>query len=355
MMLVENEMKTVSLEELNKSTHLLFDARSPKEYEEYHLPGASSISIFSNEERAEIGTLYKQRGKEEAMERGLEIVAPKLPAIFQTIKRESQKYPDKQVVIYCARGGMRSKSVVETMNMMGLNCLQLEGGIRSYRKKIEEIFSYYEKFPKKIIVLEGHTGTMKTKLLEQLQEEGYPVVNLERMADHKGSIFGGIGETPAAQKKFESRLYERLLELEDSKALIIESESKRIGRAVVPDFLLQGKDSGIRIHLEMPFYLRVKYICELYDPASHHAEIEEAVLKLTKRLNPDIVKEIQQAVTDHNYERITALLLENYYDPKYDYAKQKYTSPSVDVFAETYDMAYGEIKNKIDHILTYGI
>jgi tRNA 2-selenouridine synthase len=348
---VGNEKNTVSIEKINKSTHMLFDVRSPKEYEEYHIPDAVNISIFTDDERAEIGTLYKQRGKEKAVERGLQVVAPKLPAIYQTIKNEASRNPNKQMVVYCARGGMRSKSIVQTMNMLGLHCFQLDGGIRSYRKKIEETFTHYENSPKKIIVLEGHTGTMKTKLLEQMQSDGYPVVNLEKMADHKGSIFGSIGENPASQKKFESRLYERLNELNESPVLIIESESKRIGRAVVPEFLLQGKDSGIRIHIEMPFLLRVDYICELYKPASYQSEIKEAVTKLTKRLDPMIVEEINKALVKNDFERITALLLENYYDPKYDFAKQKYTSPTIKINAESYEEAYQEIKREIDRIL----
>lgn len=343
-----DDIKTIRINEIDFDSHLLFDVRSPKEYEEYHIPGAKCLSIFSNDERAEIGTIYKQNSKEQAIERGLEIVAPKLPDFFKTIKTEMTVHPEKQVVIYCARGGMRSKSIAQTMSMMGINCLQLDGGIRSYRKQIEKMLDEYSQYPHKIIVIEGYTGTMKTKFLEKLQDEGYPVINLEGMASHKGSIFGRIGEEPASQKKFESRLYERLNELKDSPVFIIESESKRIGRVVVPDFLLEGKYSGTRIHIDMPFRMRVKYICEVYDPLFHKEEIEEAVLKLSKRIPLPIMTEIKAALTQQDYEKVVSFLLENYYDPKYEFAEQKYESQCIKVCGDSFDYLYNEIKNEIN-------
>ncbi|MCM3717052.1 tRNA 2-selenouridine(34) synthase MnmH [Fictibacillus phosphorivorans] len=345
------ELRTIQLNDIDSDSHLLFDVRSPKEYDEYHIPGAKCLSIFSNDERAEIGTIYKQKSKEQAVERGLEIVAPKLPNFYKTIKNEMAKYPEKQVVIYCARGGMRSKSLVQTMSMLGIDCLQLEGGIRSYRKQIERTLNEYSQKAHEIIVLEGYTGTMKTKFLEKLQEEGYPVINLEKMAGHKGSIFGRIGEEPASQKKFESRLYERLNELKKAPILIIESESKRIGRVIVPDFLLEGKYSGTRIHINIPFGMRVQYICEVYDPQLHKKEIEEAVLKLTNRIPSSIMSEIKEALLKQDYEKVVSFLLENYYDPKYEYAEQKYESPCIHVSGDSFDYLYNEIQDEINKFL----
>jgi tRNA 2-selenouridine synthase len=350
-MMIVNDIRTIQINEIDYDSHLIFDVRSPKEYEEYHIPGAKCLSMFTNDERAEIGTIYKQNSKEKAMERGLEIVAPKLPDFFKTIKTEMAENPEKQVVIYCARGGMRSKSIAQTVSMMGINCLQLDGGIRSYRKQIENTLMDYVENQKKIIVIEGYTGTMKTKFLENLQEEGFPVINLERMASHKGSIFGRIGEEPASQKLFESRLFERLKKLKESPVLIIESESKRIGRILVPDFLLEGKFSGTRIHIDMPFVMRVKYICDVYDPLIHKEEIEEAVLKLSKRIPYPIMKEIKEALTQQDYEKVVSFLLENYYDPKYEFAEQKYESQCIKVYGDSFDYLYNEIKNEINKIL----
>ncbi|MFG6495261.1 tRNA 2-selenouridine(34) synthase MnmH [Fictibacillus sp. UD] len=346
-----NNLETISINDLDLDKYLLFDVRSPKEYEEYHLPGAINLSIFTNEQRAEIGTLYKQESKEAAIERGLEVVGPKLPALFQKIKTEKKKNPDKKAVIYCARGGLRSKSIAQTMNMIGIQCLQLEGGIRSYRKQIESFFERFIKTPRKIIVLEGHTGTMKTKILEQLQSEGYPVINLEEMAGHKGSIFGRIGEQPSSQKKFESNLFERLKELETSQSLIIESESKRIGRVVVPDFLLEGKYSGTRIHVEIPFHLRVHFICNVYKPLLHKDEIVEAVNKLSKRIPLPVMEDLQHRLQNQNYEKVVSLLLENYYDPKYEFAEQKYESECVKLYGDSFEEIYIKVKEQIKRLI----
>ncbi|MBY6035960.1 tRNA 2-selenouridine(34) synthase MnmH [Fictibacillus nanhaiensis] len=348
---MNTDIQIITLDEIDAESHLLFDVRSPKEHEEYHIPGAERLSIFSNEERAEIGTIYKQVSKEKAMERGLEIVSPKLPHFFKRIKEKIEQNPDKQVVIYCARGGMRSKSIAQTMNMMGIKCLQLEGGIRSYRKRVEELLERFEQFPKQIIVIEGYTGTMKTKILDRLESEGYPVVNLEKMAGHKGSIFGRIGEDPASQKKFESLLYERLQQLQTSATLIIESESKRIGRVVVPDFLLEGKYSGTRIHVTIPFPMRVKYICDVYDPHLYKEEIKEAITKLTKRIHPEIMTGIHEALSQSDYEEVVSFLLENYYDPKYNFAEQKYDSECLHVQGESFDHLYNQIKIKVNTLL----
>lgn len=350
-MMVVNKIETISINEIDPEKHLLFDVRSPKEYEEYHLPGAECLSIFTNEERAEIGTLYKQHSKELAMQRGLEVVGPKLPLLFKRIKSVKDQNPTKDVVIYCARGGMRSKSIAQTMNMMGLDCLQLEGGIRSHRKLIDSFLEEFIQTPRRIIVLEGHTGTMKTKVLEHLQREGYPVINLEEMAGHKGSIFGRIGEQPSSQKKFESELYERLKVLENSPTLIIESESKRIGRVVVPDFLLQGKYDGTRIHIEMPFYIRVKYICNVYEPLLHKEEIAEAVIKLSKRIPSIVMEDIHQALLSEDYEKVVSLLLEYYYDPKYEYAEKKYESPCIRVDGDSFQEVNRKVKEHIDQLI----
>jgi tRNA 2-selenouridine synthase len=352
-MMIVNLIKTISINEINSVSHIFFDVRSPKEFEEYHIPGAINLSLFSNEERAEIGTIYKQQSKECAMERGLEIVSPKLPDFFKKIKQEMRKNPNKEFVFYCARGGMRSKSIAQTMSLMGIDCLQLDGGIRSYRKQIEKMFDEYIQMSKKIIVIEGYTGAMKTKLLERLQVEGYPVINLEAMAGHKGSIFGRIGENPASQKKFESNLYERLKKLKSSPALIIESESKRIGRIAVPDFLLEGKFSGTRIHVDIPFFLRVKHICDVYNPVVYKDEIKEAVDKLSKRIPHGIMLEIQKAVEKQDYERVVSFLLENYYDPKYEFAEQKYSSKCVTIYGETFENLYDQIKDEIDSLISH--
>jgi tRNA 2-selenouridine synthase len=229
--------------------------------------------------------------------------------------------------------------------MMGIPCVQAEGGIRSYRKKVDAYLSALDGSDKPIIVLEGLTGTMKTDILSHLQQDGLPVVNMEKMARHKGSIFGQIGESPATQKDFEAQLYHRLSELEESPYWMIESESKRIGRAVVPEFLLQGKYSGKRIYLHVPFRIRVEYICGLYQPEKYKQDIEAAVMKLGKRIAPEVFSEIKTAINDLDYETVTALLLEHYYDPRYSHAHDRYESECVEIHVKSIPEAAEKIKD----------
>jgi tRNA 2-selenouridine synthase len=278
----------------------------------------------------------------------LEIVSAKLPDIYETVKKLAEDHPEKTLTIYCARGGMRSRSIAVTMSMMGITCVQAEGGIRSYRKRIDAFLTDLDGSDKPIIVLEGLTGTMKTDILTFLEQQGLPVVNMEKMARHKGSIFGQIGENPASQKDFEAQLYHRLSELKDSPYWMIESESKRIGRAVVPEFLLQGKYSGKRIYLHVPFRKRVEYICGLYQPEKYREDIEAAVMKLGKRIAPEFFSEIRKAIPDQDYETVISLLLEHYYDPRYSHAHNRYESECVEIHVQSIPEAAEKINDVLN-------
>ncbi|MFC7372276.1 tRNA 2-selenouridine(34) synthase MnmH [Fictibacillus iocasae] len=348
--MIEHSLNTATIDEIlnNPDQFSLIDVRSPQEFEDFRMPGAVNLPIFSNEERAEVGTIYKQVSEEAAKKRGIEIVSLKLPAIYEAITNLSKEHPSKQLTIYCARGGMRSRSIAVTMTMMGLPCKQAEGGIRSYRKKIDAYLSSLESSQKPIIVLEGLTGTMKTDILSALQEKGLPVVNMEKMARHKGSIFGQIGENPATQKDFEAQLFHRLRDLEESPYWMIESESKRIGRAVVPDFLLRGKYSGRRIYLNVPFRKRVSYISKLYQPENYREAIHDAVMKLGKRIAPEVFPDITSALHSYDYEEVIALLLEHYYDPRYSHAHGRYENECVEINIESIE----EASEKIHDVLS---
>ncbi|WLD95256.1 tRNA 2-selenouridine(34) synthase MnmH [Alkalihalobacillus sp. AL-G] len=339
----------VSLQSCNLNDYHLIDVRSPGEFEEFHIDEAYNLPIFTNMERAEVGTTYKQIGKEEAKELGLSIVSPKLSDMFKELNTLNEK-DQKPYLIYCARGGMRSKSVATVMKMMGLSCFQLEGGIRSYRKQIVNSLDYFSGLHKPFIVLEGLTGTRKTDYLEILQEEGYPVLNLEQMAGHRGSIFGQVGIEGRSQKEFEQALVHRLQQLEKTPYYIIESESKRIGRVRVPDWILNGKDQGHRIHITYPFEDRVDYICEVYQPECYREEIGQAVTKLRKRLKPEVAETVMEAFERNDYKEIVRQLLKYYYDPRYDHAAQSYRSSVTELSIEHFETGLSEIKTIIEQM-----
>lgn len=317
----------MTIQEALSNDVLYIDVRSPKEFDEYHLPNSISLPIFSNEERAEIGTLYKQAGREKAMGRGIEVFSYKMPWYYQEILKLHQREPDKQIVIYCWRGGMRSKAVATTMSMMDLPVWQLDGGIRSYRYLVMEGLESLSDQPWDYIVLEGNTGTRKTEILEQLKAEGYPVLDLEGLAQHRGSVFGNIGLSPVSQKDFEARLFHELDNLRHSDYLIIEAESKRLGRIIIPDFIMEGKEKGVRIHVDTPIDERVKAISETYQLEKHVDQFSDALAVISKRLSPEVNENIEYWLQTKQFGKIIAALLEHYYDPRYEHAFDQYNTP----------------------------
>lgn len=344
---VKHTVPKIQIHDLLAKTYPLIDVRSPSEFQEFHIPGAVNIPIFSDEERAEVGTLYKQKGREFAKDRGIEILGSKLPNLYNQVKQLRERHVDQPMVVYCWRGGMRSKSIASVMGMMDIPILQLAEGIRSYRKLIMEKIENAAHMEKRYIVLEGLTGTNKTDILEALERENYPVINLERLVNHRGSIFGHIGLKPRSQKEFESLLYHRLLELQESPYYIIEAESKRIGTVVLPDFLLKGKENGIRIHIEMEIEKRAQNICEAYRFDVHFDQFEEAIFHLKKRLHQDLYEKISELLSQKKIYNIVLLLLKEYYDPRYDYTANQYETDIHTIFIESVSDGVSKVKEAI--------
>ncbi|MGY4690602.1 tRNA 2-selenouridine(34) synthase MnmH [Salibacterium sp. K-3] len=305
------------------------DVRSPSEFEEYALPGAVNIPLFSDDERAHVGTTYKQQGKEEAIKEGLKITGPKLHDHYEKMKEAEEAAGGKQLVVYCWRGGMRSRSFVSTMQMLGISCTRLEQGIRSWRKKVMAALEEEKQSSRDYIVLTGGTGTAKTEMLRKLQEEGWPVIDLEGLANHRGSAFGNIGLKWKSQKQFEFDLWKRLEELQEASYVIIEGESRRIGNINLPDFIMEGKAAGTRLNVQLPMKERVQVIMDTYDPASHHEEIAAAVSRIEKNLPEDVRNHLHEALSRSRYEEVVEDLLTHYYDPRYKKAFEQYEKEAV--------------------------
>jgi tRNA 2-selenouridine synthase len=324
--MVDDEFKIpkISIFQWNEENCLTIDVRSPIEFNEASLPKAINMPIFNNEERAKVGAVYKQQGKAEAVKLGLTIYSKKIPELFNTILKLKEQHPKEKIVIVCARGGMRSNSITSTLNMLGIHCYQLTGGFRAYRSLILAKLEAFSKMVKKIYVISGNTGTKKTAVLQRLKAEGYPVIDLEGMAGHRGSAFGGIGLKARSQKLFEALLVEQLESYQTSSYLIIESESKRIGNVIVPDFIIEGKKAGIHIELLLPLQDRVQHLLETYQPEKFGKEIFEAFMAIKKRMQGHIGNEIEEHLQNKQYEKAFEMLLTTYYDPQYSYATLQY-------------------------------
>ena len=294
----------------------LVDARSEGEFAQSHIPGAINIPILNNAERIQVGTLYKQAGPEKATLKGFELVGPR----FHLIQREAlRNFPNKKVMLYCWRGGMRSQILSWLLTQVGFEVYRLAGGYKTYRT-----FTFNQvRKPYPLLILGGKTGAAKTVLLQQLKERGEQVVDLEGLANHKGSSFGAIG-LPAQPtvEQFENLLAEQLRNIHPDQAIWVENESRRIGRIILPDpFYLQMTQSP-RIEVEKSEVERIAQIASEYAHLDQE-ELLAAVLRLHKRLGGDRTNQALEAIRTGNSEIWITILL-GYYDKTYSYDLERH-------------------------------
>ncbi|NOU73093.1 tRNA 2-selenouridine(34) synthase MnmH [Paenibacillus sp. LMG 31458] len=332
----------ITIEELlslrDKKEIVMIDVRSPSEYQDSTIPGSLNIPLFDDVERAEIGTNYKQVSVQVAKDRGLEIVSAKLPAFVKTFEQIKEKK-----AVFCWRGGMRSKTTATVLSLMGIRTYRLTGGFRAYRKWVVDTLEKMD-FKPRVCVISGNTGAGKTAILRHLQRDGYPVLDLEAMAGHRGSIFGHVGLQANNQKTFEALLLTNLLKMEDAPYILIEGESKRIGKAVIPEFIVSKKDSGTQLFIEMPIDERARHIIEDYRPWENKQELLQAYSHIKDRIHTPIAKSIEIALKEEQFEHAVCLLLEHYYDPRYEHAMNKYEQEIINIKANTIKDAVKAVK-----------
>lgn len=302
---------TISVQEALKTNHIFIDIRTPKEFTEDHLPNAINIPILSNEEREVVGTLYVQVSKEEAIDKGVELFSQKLP----TFMKEINQYRNQTLIINCWRGGMRSRAVVALLNSLGYDVMQLEGGYKSFREYVREKLYNYE-FKPTLIVMWGLTCTGKTKILHYFPNS----LNLEGLAQHRSSLFGGIGLTPHSQKHFENLLLRKLEELNQEEVVIVEGEGRRIGDVIIPENIWKKILKGKNVHIVGNLDKRADVAVEEYMKKEENIH---QIKEVTQRLWKVISKENQQKVIDFidqkDYFSAARILLEFYYDPLYSH------------------------------------
>ncbi len=330
----------LELREANDVT--VIDVRSPSEYKEATIPGSLNIPFFNDEERAEIGTIYKHVSKQAAKERGLEIVSAKLPAFVNAFSKI-----DGKKAVFCWRGGMRSRTSATVLDLMGIHVVRLDGGYRTYRNWVVEQFEHFDMKPK-VYVLNGRTGSGKTKILNLLSADGLPVLDLEGYANHRGSIFGQIGLDPHNQKTFDALLMDHLIRVKAAPFVLFEGESKRIGKVLLPDFLVQKKELGVQLLVELPIEKRIQHILEDYQPWNHKVECLDAFKRIKRRIHTPVAKQIEDDLNGDQYAHAVRLLLEYYYDPLYDHSTDQYPeAEKISIQAETIDEATQKIMNLV--------
>ncbi|GIP33788.1 tRNA 2-selenouridine(34) synthase MnmH [Paenibacillus sp. J2TS4] len=321
----------------------LIDVRSPSEFADSTIPGSINIPLFTDEERREVGTIYKQVSIQAAKDKGLEIVSQKLPVFI----KQFEALGKRPKAVFCWRGGMRSKTTATVLSLMGIRAIRLAGGYRAYRKWVVSKLDSFQ-LTSKCIVLHGYTGTGKTAILQKLADQGFPVLDLEKMAGHRGSIFGHIGRKPNNQKTFESMLIQELLKYKDAPYVLMEAESKRIGKAVLPDFLMEGKARGDHYMIELPLEVRIRNIINDYEPEEHKELCQEAFQRIKNRIHTPAAQQIESCLQEERYAEAVSLLLEYYYDPRYDFAGHQYSGSCTRIQASS----VGEAADKIAEILS---
>ncbi|MBL7767749.1 MAG: tRNA 2-selenouridine(34) synthase MnmH [Flavipsychrobacter sp.] len=285
----------------------VLDVRSPGEYAHAHIPGAYSFPLFTDEERAQVGTAYKQLSREQAIKIGLDFFGPKMRAMVEQV----EALKADTVLVHCWRGGMRSGGVAWLLDLYGFRVFTLQGGYKTYRQYIVESFQ----LPASINILAGYTGSAKTAVLEKLQRLGEPVINLEKLANHKGSAFGHIGlPNQPSQEMFENLLGTAIRSIGTSTCWL-EDESWRIGSLLIPQPYYQQMRLAPCYFVDIPFEERLNYILQDYGNASKE-ELINAVLKIQKRLGGLETKTAIGLLIENNIKEAFRILLQ-YYDKFY--------------------------------------
>jgi tRNA 2-selenouridine synthase len=323
---------------------LIIDVRAPIEFFKGRLPRAINIPLFEDSERAEIGTMYKQQGKETAVTRGLEIVSPKMVPFVNQVKELAE---GRKVFVYCFRGGMRSNSFAWLMNTSGLHAQILTGGYKAFRN---HVLTYFEQ-NFKLLLLGGSTGSGKTEVLKHLAALDVQSVDLEAIAHHKGSAFGAINEKKQnPQQVFDHELFDAFRALDDSKLIVLEDESQSIGYNKIPHPLwLQMKQATI-IKMDIPFELRVQKLVADYTTVDIGA-LKECIHKITEKLGGDNAKLCLQYLDEGNWADVARRSL-LYYDKAYEHLYKNKKQQIITVASDTIDAQINaqKVKQIIDSL-----
>ncbi|GAA0100651.1 tRNA 2-selenouridine(34) synthase MnmH [Paraclostridium bifermentans] len=319
-------MKTIDIKSaLDLPNTIFIDVRTQAEFEEDHIRDAFHMPLFNDDEHKDIGTIYKMQGKQEAVQKGFDYVKDKLKHMYMEVLSLANEY--ENIVIYCARGGMRSGSLVNMISTLGVNVYQLQGGYKAYRNFVLDYFKTVMD-TKEFIVLHGLTGVGKTDALLMLEENGIDIIDLEGLAKNSGSTFGFImfNEKPPTQKNFETNIFEKLY-FSKSNYIFIESESKRVGHVNVPHEIYEGiVRDGYHILLECSVKSRVDRLCRdyIYTENKNFEALIQCINKFRKRLGNQKVDYYIELFNEGKYDQVVEHYLVDYYDALYGHSVQKY-------------------------------
>lgn len=298
----------------------VIDVRSPAEYAEDHVPGAISLPVLDNEERARVGTIYVQESPFKARKLGAALVFRNAASHIEN--RLSHHEGGWRPLVYCWRGGQRSGSFTWTLQQIGWRAEVVKGGYQTYRRLVNA-YLYDTSLPHRFLLLDGYTGTAKTDLLKLVAARGGQVLDLEGLANHRGSLLGDMPAPQPLQKGFESALAGALCKLDPNRPVLVEAESSKIGQRIIPPAVWALMKAAPRIEVQAPVEARCRYLVRAYADILSDAEM------LREKLGP-LRAHRSNAVVDGWFARIgegdkaglTRALMVEHYDPAYEKSRR---------------------------------
>jgi len=309
----KHQVQQLPISEALSDQILIIDVRAPVEFNGGHIPGSVNLPLLDDHERHLIGTIYKKEGSSEAISKGYEMFGPKQRELEAQLLALSGKQP---WAILCARGGMRSRIMTQFVNRLGYQAAQVIGGYKQYRnyclERIEEVDF------KNLVVLQGKTGVGKTLVLKKLPQ----FIDLEGMANHRGSLFGGVGLEPRSQKNFEGLLVDQLDRLDYSQPIFIEGESRKIGPVTVPPRLYREMKASKTLLLQAPLPVRTGRIVEEYILGFPDLveRVRDGVTQLKPALGQKVLSQLLEKFDQGDYDGCFEVVLVDYYDKKYQHS-----------------------------------
>jgi tRNA 2-selenouridine synthase len=293
----------------------IVDVRSPAEFNTGHIPGAFNIPLFDDKEREVVGIKYKNKGRIKAILTGLQLTGPAMKSKLESALNISEQ---GKLLVHCWRGGMRSEAMAWLFSLGDIDTEILEGGYKSYRHHVLDSLSVN----RKMIVLGGLTGSGKTEILKYLQNSGQQVIDLEGLANHKGSAFGSLGQLPQpSSEHFSNLLFDRWKLVDSGQLLWIEDESRNIGTIFIPERFYLNMQKNPAIILLMDVKTRLPRLMKEYSNYSPE-ELQASVMKISKRLGGDNTREAVDAIEAGDFAKAIEITL-NYYDKAYLYGLKR--------------------------------
>ncbi len=299
----------------------VIDVRSPSEFNYGHIPGAKNIPLFDDTERAVVGTKYNKEGRTPAILEGLKKAGP---GMYSKLEEALKYAEDRKLLVHCWRGGMRSEAMAWLFSLGDIETEILEGGYKAYRNHI--LNSLAEK--RKMIVLGGMTGSSKTHILRYIKESGRQVIDLEGLANHKGSAFGALGQLPQpTTEHFANLLFDEWEKLNSNFPFWVEDESRNIGSVFMPDEFYSNMQDTPAIILIMDVKTRLPRLLKEYT-AYPPEVLKSSIMKISKRLGGDNTRDAIDAVDEGNFAKAVEITL-YYYDKAYMFGLKKKNSKNI--------------------------